>query len=296
MSGFLKHLVSRMAVARGAMRPLGESAPEQGVKADDTEGMPIGWAAETFHERQDDRREGADNTLREETVRPEGPRMIHGAPDAPTSNSAAIVERNMPRQQIRAAANIASVFGSRETNVEWTRKVDAPESTREIEAPRSLPRPELLPSAPQELPATRKLTAAGEPVSEQRARHTVEGAKRESAAISSASSNAHLAKPTTPRLTERLPASRAEAPARATNGTAAIVPKPAPLGSVMAAPPSSTGPDAKPTAPSVHVTIGRVEIRATTATSAQPKSAKPAPTSRPSLSLADYLARRNKGP
>jgi hypothetical protein len=43
-------------------------------------------------------------------------------------------------------------------------------------------------------------------------------------------------------------------------------------------------------APAIHVTIGRVEVRAVTPPVAAPK---PAPKSAPKLSLEDYLKRRN---
>ena len=49
-----------------------------------------------------------------------------------------------------------------------------------------------------------------------------------------------------------------------------------------------------PTPPAVHVTIGRLEVRAlTTAPPATPRAAAPAP--QPRLTLAEYLARREQG-
>jgi hypothetical protein len=48
----------------------------------------------------------------------------------------------------------------------------------------------------------------------------------------------------------------------------------------------------RPPAPTIHVTIGRVEVRAIQSAAPGPKSAKPAP---PKLSLDDYLQKRDGG-
>ena len=47
--------------------------------------------------------------------------------------------------------------------------------------------------------------------------------------------------------------------------------------------------------PAVHVTIGRVEIRAVTAPASPTRASKAAGSNRPTMSLSDYLARRGKG-
>src|ERR1039458_263580 len=48
----------------------------------------------------------------------------------------------------------------------------------------------------------------------------------------------------------------------------------------------------RPSAPAIHVTIGRVEVRAIQSAAPKPKPAKPAP---PKLSLDDYLQKRDGG-
>jgi len=46
-----------------------------------------------------------------------------------------------------------------------------------------------------------------------------------------------------------------------------------------------------PAPPTVHITIGRVEVRANIAAAAPPAAPRPRPTSQPALSLSDYLKR-----
>jgi hypothetical protein len=103
----------------------------------------------------------------------------------------------------------------------------------------------------------------------------------------------------TPARTQRpvVAASITKAPAPAVVGTSlrdrspSVVPRPPRLPALAEpASPSTSAPQ------SVRVTIGRVEVRAVAPQASPARTTKPAPAAnRPTLSLADYLARRGKG-
>lgn len=63
--------------------------------------------------------------------------------------------------------------------------------------------------------------------------------------------------------------------------------KPAPMADIAPA-------SAEPAAPAIHITIGRVEVRAQVAAPPAP-APRPKPQSKPSLSLDDYLKRGGGG-